>query len=806
MRENIISSKNNTSKHSAESPRFGNDNTNIISTFDTYEKADVVPDNLETKASSPENIMPKEKKIKQELFVKSVENTNNNSTENDKLTSKEEEIKQTLFDKSIEDTNDNSTEDDELLSKEEIQQELFSDSTVGLENVSINSYDGDNPSDENNEQKLVLDDPLALDNPEDYNNKQHNKAFYGTANDDENNYFRIEQKSTNQSKDITLPDMVGDYNATETLQNEIDNTKKKFEDLSQEEKNTLWDENRALFEKLQDESNHRIEAEYWGLSVDEYLRIRKDNENNEKLTKSESKILDLVSDTNSMLNEYRYMYSTNKPLLTDLPDSLSNNLDKLREEKDKINIKISEKHNKWLLLRGEGKDFAEYCRLEEEKHQLKVIENHISIAIEEIDAFNFQISNSKNKDSVFPPKFSKTNGEYKDVTGKLTDSEINRTFKAADSILKEGISNKEDVISAYQIAEKLQRDIVYCLTEQQCRVTQDIASLNYAQKQYLREHNCTHEDNLLHTDRENTNEFQTIQIKGKELSSICMRITEAVDKSIELYNQLSGSDSSNWTRVIKNNPDGTVTITETWNNKGATEFHFDGQIHNSEITTYNNAINYTKTTTFGRYSGNTYTNSSSFQYRILGLKWADTWIMRTRTIKNKFELGLGNLDFSHERGRKIREKRPECNIDITGNIFQIKDTLSYTSNGEEHTLLNAKLAVGEAYAKGGTKHGLPYVGAGKKKCTINAAVYIKDKPVISSVFIPTSDNQPLEKSNREVSIGNNTLFIKHSSENGKSEWSNALEDISNNINDAKHGDFKGIHNTAKNIYEDILDN
>ena len=157
MRENIISSKNNTSKHSAESPRFGNDNTNIISTFDTYEKADVVPDNLETKASSPENIMPKEKKIKQELFVKSVENTNNNSTENDKLTSKEEEIKQTLFDKSIEDTNDNSTEDDELLSKEEIQQELFSDSTVGLENVSINSYDGDNPSDENKEQKPVLD-------------------------------------------------------------------------------------------------------------------------------------------------------------------------------------------------------------------------------------------------------------------------------------------------------------------------------------------------------------------------------------------------------------------------------------------------------------------------------------------------------------------------------------------------------------------------------------------------------------------------------------------------------------------------
>ena len=47
MRENIISSKNNTSKHSAESPRFGNDNTNIISTFDTYEKADVVPVVLE---------------------------------------------------------------------------------------------------------------------------------------------------------------------------------------------------------------------------------------------------------------------------------------------------------------------------------------------------------------------------------------------------------------------------------------------------------------------------------------------------------------------------------------------------------------------------------------------------------------------------------------------------------------------------------------------------------------------------------------------------------------------------------------
>ena len=38
-----------------------------------------------------------------------------------------------------------------------MQKVLFHESTVGLENVNIKSYDGDNPSDENKEQKPVLD-------------------------------------------------------------------------------------------------------------------------------------------------------------------------------------------------------------------------------------------------------------------------------------------------------------------------------------------------------------------------------------------------------------------------------------------------------------------------------------------------------------------------------------------------------------------------------------------------------------------------------------------------------------------------
>ena len=107
---------------------------------------------------SSDEALFKEEKIRQELFSESTENIKDDSVGRDEALSKEEETRQELFGESTEGIECDRIGNDETSSREEeMQKVLFHESTVGLENVNIKSYDGDNPSDENKEQKPVLD-------------------------------------------------------------------------------------------------------------------------------------------------------------------------------------------------------------------------------------------------------------------------------------------------------------------------------------------------------------------------------------------------------------------------------------------------------------------------------------------------------------------------------------------------------------------------------------------------------------------------------------------------------------------------
>ena len=473
----------------------------------------------------------------------------------------------------------------------------------------------------------------------------------------------------------------------------------KLEDLSWKDINELMKtpEGREVLNNMNADFRERYEADMRGMSVEEYRDYKaalaradyeRKKENGEIAPRNPS---DVERNANAALEAFNYqddksnrayMSGARMQDLKDISDKNHELIKELKGVRQDIEAEHDEVWDKIASMNYDGsRDYnpGEYEKLCEQYRNLESLGKQLDYAIVKTDMNNWDISQV-------------TGLEYKDESKRLTEKEISSTFKDADSILKDGVTDNASIMDAYRVGEKLEHDVLPSLDGERRELESRLNVYENAQMNYRKEHFCTHEEAMKTSDGIYAQNERDIQKIKEEIEVVSGRMIDAVEKATALHDQVPVAESDCKLKVI-DNKDGTITIERTWDNGGADKKSYEGRIHNAETIRYNNAREKKDSITLGQNSGSVYSHSFSFQYRGLGFKREDTWGSGDKKLKSVAEGGFLNFNASFGYKRGIEGAKSTIKADAGGSLAQFKETASLVVKDKEYKGFAAEVSL-----------------------------------------------------------------------------------------------------------------
>ncbi len=443
--------------------------------------------------------------------------------------------------------------------------------------------------------------------------------------------------------------------------------------------------------KINSEYQEHYEAEIRGMSDEEYREykaacIRCDIEQDKDVDDSEilQKANEALDKFDSINDKFRgkYYQGANTQYLKDMSDTNSNCLSELKDVKNAVSNKKAEIWEKIVAMNHDDSKYdnpIRYQRLNELYSKLERMENNLDYAITKIDMNNYDISQA-------------TGVEYQDSAKKMESSAIDKTFNDAESILNNGVTDDDAILEAFRVASKLLHDVLPSLDGARREIVSLINVYNQSQINYLKEHNCTHEDAMENPDEEYARTNQTIQEMIAKSAEISKEMTYAVEKATALQEQLPIDGSDCTLRIIDNN-NGRVTIERSWDNGGDAYNSHQGRFHNSDTTFYTNAVEKKDLLTLGQNSGSIYSHTFRFQYRGVEFERKDTFGVCEKKFKNVVNGGLLTFDAGYDYNRGVDGKKSSLTAKMIGSIAHLKDTVSLILKNKEYKNFSAEVSM-----------------------------------------------------------------------------------------------------------------
>ncbi len=456
----------------------------------------------------------------------------------------------------------------------------------------------------------------------------------------------------------------------------------------------------------------RYEADMWGMTQEEYQdykaardRYEKEQEEKEKKESGDDKLEqpepskaqqnaeNLLEKFNSQDEKSRivYMASGKIQTLKDISDQNTQMLHDLKDARQDVQVERDSVMKEITAMNYDGtkesnpKKYEQLCA---KYYELDSLSERLDYSIVKTDMNNYDISEVAGT-------------EYRNEgTKKLDGKEIDKAFGDAEKTLQNGVNDDKSIMDAYRLGEKINHDVLPSLDASIREVDSRLTMANGAQESYLREHGCTHEEAMAHPDGQYAKNELYKQSIEKERDTIAEKMTQAVELSTALHDQVPMVGSDCTLKVI-DNKNGTVTIERTWDNGGARTSEHKGNIHNSKTTFYRNALERKDSVTVGQNSGSVYGHQFSFQYRGLAFKREDTFGGENVKLKNVAEGGFGNFKFSVGYKRGTEGKMSTGSVEASASLAQFKDTASVVVKDKEYKAFSAEVACmkGSASAK-----------------------------------------------------------------------------------------------------------
>ena len=593
---------------------------------------------------------------------------------------------------------------------------------------------------------------------------------------------------------------------------------------------------KAQVEALLADSIERIEAEWFGMTQEEYQdykaalkraqeKAKEEKEKEEKRHEAPeqmAKSSEAVAKADKLLQKFgemdeksmhAYMTGGRAQNLKDISDKNTELIKDLKDARREVQAERDATYRDIAKMNYDGSKEAHPSKYEDlckKYYDLDSLSSDLDYAVVKMDMNNYDIS-------------TVTNAEYhNEGSKKLDNAEISDTMEKAAAFLSNRVSDNSSIMDAYRLGEKLEHDVLPSLDSSLREAMSRVTMAEGVQNSYLAEHNCTHEEAMNHPDGQYArNEAYKESLQG-EVDGIASKMSEVVEKATALHDQLPLA-GENCKLKVTDNHDGTVTIERKWDNGGANTKSHEGKIHNSETTTYRNALERTSTVTMGANSNSVYAKNFSFQYRGLAFKREDTLGGEHTKVKNVAEGGFGNINLSAGYKRGTEGKMSTVSTEASASAFQLKDTASAVIKDKDYKAFSAEVSLlkGSASAKidqygVATAKASAHLAGGEASASVGGIQVAKVSGGIGTVSVNASSltgeiktSANMEKAS--ASIGNNITLTEKKVTDGEVKSSSVFTSEPLKVERDDNGNTTGVkafglnvdQSTAMNVRKDV---